>query len=438
MFSVSHQQPWRNWGRTEWAIPQSVVAPRGVDDVVDTVRAARRDKRTVKAVGAGHSFTGIAVADGIQLNLSNMRGLISVDVERSRATFAAGTHLHEIPALLQPYGLAMANLGDIDAQTLAGATSTGTHGTGIGFGGIATQIVGVTLVNGVGELLTVTEDEPELLQAVALGLGALGILVEITLQCVPTFALQAVETPEDLDDTVNGFLSNVAAHDHYEFYWFPHTTLALTKTNTRMPADTPASGPSQFRRYLDDELLSNKVFGALCYLGAYAPQTIPTIARTATSLLSPRTIVGQSASVFASSRTVHFREMEWAIPLESVPDAFREVKDLIEHTGLQVSFPIEVRAAAADDLMLSTASGRDTGYLAVHRYHRDRDQSYFDGVERIMTSYGGRPHWGKMHSRTARDFVDLYPRFGEFIDVRNKLDPDRLFHNSYLDTVLGR
>ncbi|MFW0791439.1 D-arabinono-1,4-lactone oxidase [Gordonia sp. CPCC 205333] len=430
---------WRNWGGTETADPVSVRRPRSETDVAELISDAREHGLTVKPIGAGHSFSGIAVAPGVQVTLENLRGLRSVDSQTGRVTLGAGTHLYEMPELLAPHGLAMPNLGDIDKQTLAGATSTGTHGTGVGFGGISTQIVAATLVDGTGTVRRIEESDRDL-KAVALGLGALGIVTEVTLQCVPAFTLTAVEAPGHVDEVLESFGDNVTRHDHYEFYWFPHTECTLTKTNTRGPADTPASGPGRIRRYIDDELLSNSMLGLLCGIGARWPQVVPTFNNIAGRALSPRTITDLSTKVFASERNVRFREMEYAIPLEAVPTAVREVRSMIERRGYRVSFPIEVRAAAADDLMLSTASGRVSGYIAAHRYSGDDatdSQKYFDDVEAIMIAHQGRPHWGKMNTRDADYLRSVYPKFDDFGKVRERFDPERVFSNPYLERVLG-
>ncbi|EGD54197.1 FAD-linked oxidoreductase [Gordonia neofelifaecis NRRL B-59395] len=413
--------------------------PQSVDELAAAVAAAAERGDTVKPVGSGHSFSEIAVAPGIQIGMSGFQGVRDVDTARKRITLGAGTHLHQIPAILEPLGLAMANLGDIDRQTVSGATSTGTHGTGGEFGGISTQIRGLTLVDGTGRVRTIGENDPDL-KAAALGLGALGVLTDVTLQLVDAFAIEAVESPADADETIDGFLDRVAAIDHYEFYWFPHTTRTLTKTNTRLPADTPASGPGRIRRYVDDELLSNGMFRILCTLSAKQPRVVPAINQLSGRALSARTYTDRSDKIFISSRDVRFREMEYAIPLESVPEALRELRATINRRKHKVSFPIEVRAAAADDLMLSTAGGRKSGYIAVHRYHRDdaRDsQAYFQDVEDIMTAHGGRPHWGKMHTRDAEYLRSVYPRFDDFLAVRNEFDPNRTFTNPYLQQTLG-
>ncbi|GAB10386.1 putative FAD-linked oxidase [Gordonia araii NBRC 100433] len=430
---------WENWARTESAAPSKVVTPGSVDELRTVVADAAEAGLTVKPIGAGHSFSGIGVPGGVQVRLDRLRGLVGSDPATDRVTLAAGTHLHEIPALLAPLGLAMPNLGDIDRQTISGATSTGTHGTGAKFGGISTQIVGATVIDGRGEIVRVEADDSDL-SAVALGLGALGVLVDVTLQCVPAFHLEAVETPGKFDETLAGWDESLASTDHYEFYWFPHTDCCSIKSNTRLPATAARSGPSKVRRYIDDELLSNKLFGALCAIGRRLPATVPTINQLSGRALSGRTIVDSSTDVFVSSRTVRFREMEYAIPVEAIPDALREVRAMIDRRGYRVSFPVEVRAAAADDLMLSTAAGRDSGYIAVHRYFKDDpadSDAYFADVEQIMTAHAGRPHWGKMHTRDAEYLRTVYPRFDEFLAVRDRYDPDRVFANDYLRRVLG-
>ncbi|WP_420795431.1 D-arabinono-1,4-lactone oxidase [Gordonia polyisoprenivorans] len=430
---------WRNWGGTAQCTPDAVHSPARIDDVVALVERAAQTHSTVKAVGAGHSFSPIAVAPQHQLDMSGLRGLVDVDVAARRVTLRAGTHLHELPALLGEHGLAMTNLGDVDRQTISGATSTGTHGTGIAFGGISTQIVGATLVSGTGEVVTVSEDDPDL-AAVALGLGALGILVDLTMQCVPAFSIRAEEYPLDADDAIDGFLERVETQDHHEFYWFPHTNCALAKTNTRLDGLVEPSGTGAVRRYIDDEILSNRVYGAVCALGSRLPAVVPAMSQLSGRVLSARTFTDRSDTVFVSSRTVRFREMEYAVPLEATPSALHELRKMIDRKRYRVSFPVEVRAAAGDDLMLSTASGGPRGYIAVHRYHHDDpadSAAYFADAEAIMTAHGGRPHWGKMHTRDAEYLRSVYPRFDEFLAVRDRFDPDRVFTNPYLHQVLG-
>lgn len=432
----SNTKHWRNWGRTESAAPTHVVHAVSIDDVVGTVQFAREHGLRVKAIGAGHSFSGIAVPDGIQLDVSGIDGLLAVD--GTRVTLGAGTNLYQLPALLDPLGLALENMGDIDRQTIAGATSTGTHGTGHLFGGLAKQLVAVTLVTAAGELLHISETEnADLWPAARLGLGALGILVEVTIQCVPSFLLHAVEKPEPLDDVLDNWMSRASAVDHFEFYWFPHTKTALTKTNTRLPLDAGAKPLSRFGAWFDDQFMSNHLFEATNRLGRLLPVTIKPQNWLGERLVAAREFRDVSHRVFAAERTVHFKEMEYALPREHIPAALRAIDELVEARGWRISFPVEVRCAAADDIWLSTGHGRESGYIAVHRYHRDDPTEYFEAVETIFRSFEGRPHWGKMHTRDADSLRGMYSQFDNFVAVRDRLDPERLFANAYTERVLG-
>jgi FAD-linked oxidoreductase len=429
---------WRNWARTESVKPVRVERPTTIGAVQRAVRGARRTGLRIKAVGAGHSFTGIAVATGVLLELDELSGIVSVDRDRQRVTLLGGTRLFDLPRLLRPHGLALTNMGDIDRQSISGAISTGTHGTGAEFGGISTQVVGLTLVTAEGDLLTIDQTQnTELLPAAALGLGALGIIVEVTLQCVTAFVLEAVEKPLPLGDVIRDLGEHVGGADHFEFYWFPGTRTAVTKTNRRAPASVVTRPLGAGRAFLDDTLMANGVFRVTCAAGAIVPAVVPGVNALAERLWSNREFSDQSHRVFATKRSVRFREMEYAVPADDVPEVLGEIDDLIEARGWRISFPIEVRFARADDLWLSTASGRATGYVAVHRYFRENHTEYFEAVEEIMTAHSGRPHWGKLHTLSAEPLAGLYPRHGDFVALRDRLDPERMFSNAYLDRVLG-
>ncbi|MFJ4044131.1 D-arabinono-1,4-lactone oxidase [Microbacterium sp. NPDC089987] len=436
--STDARRAWQNWGRTVRAHPRDVVTPTSVEEVCEIVATAGRSGRRVKAVGAGHSFTAIARADDVQMSLDGLSGLRSVDPARQTVTIGAGTRLHEIPALLAPLGLAMQNLGDIDTQSIAGAVSTGTHGTGARFRGIAAQIVGVTLVTGRGERMRVdAEHSPQLLPAVALGLGALGILVEVTVQCVPAFDLRARERAEPLAAVLDSLDARVRDADHFEFFWFPHTDVALTKTNTRVRAGDGRAPLKPVRRWFDETLMANGVFRATCALGKLVPAAVPTINRAAARLAGERSFSDVSSRVFATRRTVRFTEMEYALPIDQAVPAFLEVQEAITRGGWRITFPVEVRFAAADELWMSTAYQRPSAYIAVHRAVGEDPQPYFRAVEQIMRARGGRPHWGKLHGRTAADLAGEYPRFADFLTVRDDLDPQRVFANEHLERMLG-
>jgi len=434
---------WHNWGRVEHASPVHTAHPRSVDEVVAVVRAARDRALRVKAVGSGHSFTAVAATDGVLVELSGLTGLLAVDQARARVRLAAGTTLHEVAPLLAPYGLALQNMGDIDAQTIAGAVSTGTHGTGASYGGLAAQVVGARLVTADGAVLAIGdvpggEVNAELLPAVQLSLGALGILVEVTLQCVPAFLLRAVERPLPLEQVLDGLPELVVSADHVEFYWWPHTTTVMTKVNTRLPLETAHSAPPRWRTWLEKEVVENAALWAVSELGVLLPRAVPTVNRLATGVYGARTFTDSSSRVFTSPRRVRFRECEYALPVDALPEAVRALRDLIDREGWQVSFPVEVRVAAADDVWLSTAYQQPTGYVAVHRFWREDHLPYFRAVDALMRSMGGRPHWGKIHFQDAEELSGRYPRHRDFLAVRERLDPGRVFTNAYLDRVLGR
>ena len=395
----------------------------------------------VRCVGAGHSFTPIAVTDGVQIVLDTLRGIESVERNHdgsAQVTVLAGTRLRELTARLWDLGLAMTNLGDIDEQSVAGAISTGTHGTGVRFGGIATQVSALELMTADGQLLRCSGNEnTELFDAARVGLGALGVITRVTLNCVAAFALQAVEMPSTLTATLRGLESTVAGVDHFEFYWFPHTDRVLTKRNTRLLGDSVLKPLGKVRSYLDDELLSNTVFEGLNRAVTRMPALIPRLNAVSARALSAREYTDRSYRVFASSRTVKFVEMEYAVPVSEIAWVLREVDRWLERSMISVAFPVEVRFAAGDDIWLSTAYGRPTAYIAVHQYHRRDHREYFDAVEAICRSVGGRPHWGKLHSLGSAELRETYEHFDDFLRIRDSMDPTRLFDSDYLDHLLS-
>lgn len=429
---------WRNWGRCVTAHPESVAEPADEQGVVDVVSAAAAAGRTIRPVGAGHSFTPVAATDSVLLRSDRLTGVLRVDEATGEVTFAAGTRLADIPALLAPHHLAMENLGDIDRQTIAGAISTGTHGTGAAFTGLSGQVTGLRLVLADGSVVdTDGAHRPELFAAARLGLGAFGVLTRVRVRCVPEFLLAADEHPEPLGEVLADFERRITAADHVEFYHFPHTEVALVKANRRLPGPAPAAPLPRWRSLLDDEITSNGVFGATCALGAAAPALVPTINRVAARAVSIRRYTDRSAAVFTTPRRVRFREMEYGIDLEALPAALHRVRALIADRGWHISFPLEIRVAAADDIPLSTAYRRPTAYVAAHRFVAEPYAQYFLAVQEIMLGYGGRPHWGKLHSLDAARLRARYPRFDEVTALRRDVDPSGLFGNAYLDRVLG-
>lgn len=418
--------------------PAAVAHPSTTEEVADAIRQAADHGLTVKAVGSGHSFTPIAATDGLLLFLDRLTGIVSADTRTGLVTVRAGTYLHVLTRALWALGLALENQGDIDRQTISGALATGTHGTGARFAGLASGVRGLRIVLADGRIVDCdAEHDPELLEAARIGLGAFGIITELTLQCVPAFLLQAHEQPGTLSGVLDELDELVDRTDHLEFYWFPHTDRVLTKRNTRLPADAEPNPLPRWRAWLDDDLLSNTVFERINRIATARPALIPRINAISGRALSARTFTAPAYEVFASRRDVVFREMEYALPRAALPGVLAELKRITDRSDIRTPFPVEVRFAPADDMWLSTAHGRDSAYVAIHQYHRLDHRAYFEAFESVARSAHGRPHWGKLHGRSRADLEPEYPRMGDALAVRDRVDPERRFANAYLARVLG-
>jgi len=427
---------WQNWAGNQRARPRKTASPASAEEVAAAVKDAGRDGLTVRMAGTGHSFTPAAVTDGLLLRPDGLLAVRSVDARAGLVTVEAGCPLRNLNETLLRHGLSLANMGDIQEQTVAGAIQTGTHGTGRTVGAIAAQVAGLEVVLADGSVRTCSaERDPDLFRAALVGLGALGVATAVTFHVVPAFLLEAREAPMRWDEVLGRLDELTADNEHFEFYWFPHTEGCLTKRNN--PVGGAARPLPRFRRWRDDEFLANSVFGLTCRLGHAFPGVIKTVNGIAGKAIGARTYVQPAHQVFTSPRRVRFIEQEYAIARAHLPHALAEIRGLFATRTWRVSFPIEVRVTPADDLWLSTAHGRDSAYIALHVYHKSDHREYFREVEAVMTALGGRPHWGKLHTRDASYLAKVYPRFRDFVTMRNKLDPQRRFGNGYLTRVLG-
>ncbi|WP_035797602.1 D-arabinono-1,4-lactone oxidase [Kitasatospora mediocidica] len=429
---------WSNWAGNQSADPRQVVTPSSPDELAAVVRQAAEDGRTVKAVGSGHSFTAIASAgDGVLVRPDGLTAVRELDSAAGTVTVESGVPISRLNRLLATAGLSLTNMGDIEVQTVAGATSTGTHGTGRDSASLSAQIRAVEIVLADGSVRHCSPtEEPELFQGARLGLGALGLVSALTFGVEPAFLLTAHEQPMTFDRVIADFDDLTAVNEHFEFYWFPHTDRCSTKRNNRSRG--PAAPLPGFKAWLDDDFLSNTVWEGACRVGRAVPASIPAIAAVASRAWSERTYTDTAYKVFTSPRRVRFTEMEYAVPREAAVTVLRELKALVERSRWRISFPVEVRTAPADDLWLSTASGRDSVYIAVHLYRGTAEQGYFTAVEQLMTAHQGRPHWGKLHTRDADYLSGVYPHFADFTALRDRVDPERRFANDYLRRVLGK
>lgn len=429
---------WQNWSGRLRAEAARVLRPSCADEVAAAIVGAVSDGLRVRAAGSGHSFSEIAEPAGaVSLRMDRMDRVLDVDTATGQVRAQAGIGLHALNPELARHGLALANLGDIDRQTIAGATATGTHGTGARFGSLSTQICALTIVTADGSVKQCSaQQNPELFAAARVGLGALGVVTEVTLQCVPAFMLHSREVAMPLQRLLDELDGLVEANDHFEFFWFPHTRTALTRRWNRLPADTPAR-PVSPRRKRAAEMFETVAGNTLFSLAAAAPALTPAITRGVSAVFAGPEQIDVSHKVFASRRDIRFNEGEYGIPRAAIVATLREIIAWMDSHREKVTFPLEVRFVAADDIPLSPSHQRASAYVAFHQFHRMPYRRFFDSMEDILGAAGGRPHWGKMHRLDAAALRPRYPRFDEFVALRDELDPTGVFANAYLDRVIG-
>jgi len=416
-------ESWTNWAGNQTHEVVALEHPASVEELTAVITSAAANDERVKAVGSGHSFTGIALTDGRCLVLDRLNRVLDVDPSTGLVTVEAGITLATLNDVLADAGLAFPNLGDIDRQTISGAIATSTHGTGAEWGGLATFVDALTLVTADGATRHIDASDAELLSVARVGLGALGIVADVTLRCVPAFELHCTEAPVVLEQMIEAWEDAVAAHDHFEFWWVPSTEWVLTKANLRDGSTKPGWVPP-----MEDRVISRRGLTVLGLLGRWQPEGDRPHAITFSD---------RSDRIFCSPRETPFYEMEYAIPAELGMHALREVRHQIETHDWGIRFPVEVRITAADDVALSTATERPTVYIAVHEWDDRPYLEYFREVEAIMRELDGRPHWGKLHNRTAEQLAALYPKWDRFQAARRAFDPAGMFSNDYLDRVLG-
>jgi FAD-linked oxidoreductase len=427
---------WRNWAGNERAVAE-VVRPASAEEVAAVLASAVAAGRRVRPIGSGHSFSAIGVPEDVQLVCDRLTDIGPVS-DDGVVTVGAGTPMHRLNAELVRRGWSLTNLGDVDRQTLAGALATGTHGTGARFGGLATQVRALELVTPDGELVACdAARRPELFAAARVGLGALGVLTSVTLQTVPAFALRAVEGPGTLTAALEGFEELMTSCDHVEFHWFPHTDATLVRCNSRVPLEEGLAPLPRWRAVWDDEILANAAFAGVVAAGRRVPGLVPPLARLSAGALGARSWTDHAHRVFVSRRRVRFLEMEYAVPRADAVAVLTELRRVHEASDWRAAFPVDVRMAAGDDAPLSTASGRDTVYIAAHVPAGTDPGDWFAALESIAGEVGGRPHWGKLHGLGSAALQARYPRYDEFVALRDRLDPTGVLANAYLDRVLG-
>jgi L-gulonolactone oxidase len=426
---------WTNWAGDQRCSPAAIEHPGTREELGEVIRRAGERDLRVRASASGHSFSDVALTEGVMVRLDRLDRILEVDREAGTVKVEAGIVLRELNRRLDARDLAIENLGDIDRQTIAGAIATGTHGTGAELRSMSAQIEALELVGADGGSIEVDASDPSALAAARLSLGALGVIYAITVRVVPAFTLRRLDSPRPLGETLARLDELNEASDHFEFYVFPHTETALCRESRR--SDEPPSPRSPAAIYAQEVVLENWVGQLFVLAGRRFPGQAPRLARVASRGVGRSVKVDRSHRVFASERRIKFTEMEYGIPREHAAEAVRQALAVASRPEHHVAFPVEVRFVAADDVILSASHGRSTCYIAVHQDRRLDWRRYFREVEAVMESYGGRPHWGKRHFQTAETLAPRYPRWDEFQALRDRLDPHGRFANHYTDRVLG-
>jgi len=427
---------WVNWAGDQSCRPARIIRPRNREELAEVIGTATAAGEKVRVAASGHSFTEAALTSGTMLRLEALGGVQDADRSSGLVRVGGGTVIADLNDALADLGLAMENLGDIDRQTIAGAISTGTHGTGARLRNISAQVEGMELVLGDGSVRHLNAStDPELLRAARVGVGALGAISAVTLRCVAAFTLLRVDAPHSREEVLDSFSERADAHEHFELFTFPYSDLALVLERNR--SEEPPRPRGRGAAYLNDIVLENWALEALSATGKAIPRLIPALSRLAGRLASGSRTSDRSDRVFANERRVRFTEMEYALPREHGPEAARRVVEWVRSNRYPVFFPIEMRVSAGDDASLSMAHERESAYIAVHQYRGMEWRPYFEAVEAIMDEYGGRPHWGKRHFQTATTLAPRYPAWEEFQRARDHLDPGRVFNNDYTDRVIG-
>ncbi|MBK6510307.1 MAG: FAD-binding protein [Haliea sp.] len=420
--------PWRNWSGSQQCLPAARSAPATVAELQELIASA---KGTVRAVGAGHSFTPLVPTDGTIVSLSRISGLVSHDSQTRHATLWAGSRLGDIGQPLEDAGQALVNMPDIDEQTLAGCLATATHGTGAGIGCMSTFIEGLQLVDARGDLVDCdANNNPELFQAAKVSLGALGVITQVRLQNVAPYRLRRETVWRSFEEMLELADSMAEQHRNFEFYYIPFSGMGFTDVHDITDEPLGSTEKIDSNESVQDLKLARDWLQG-------SPKLRELVLSSIVKTLDDEVMVESSWKNYASERNVRFNEMEYHLPRELGLQALREVRTALETQHPEVFFPIEVRFIKGDDIWLSPFHQRDTCSIAVHRYFEEDYKPYFKTIEPIFRKYEGRPHWGKLNTLQREDFRKLYPRWDDFVEVRRTVDPNGRFLNPYLAGLFG-
>ena len=439
MFSIKNWregQKWTNWSESYLSAPSRFYAPQSVDEVCEIVKEHVLLKRTIRVTGAAHSFSPVAMPEQSALTLHNLRGLISVNNEATTATFYGGTYLYEVGPLLAAYGLALMNMGDIQQQTLAGAISTGTHGTGVTLGSFASMVTRWGIVTGEGDYIEYERDENPLSEALHISVGMLGILVTVTIQVVPLYSLAFTSERNDFYTEVQQFQQTIRQHRNVEWFYFPGSEKIQVK---KMKQIAPTKQP-KLQKIIDqakNQALENGLFYIASEICKLKPSFSMAVSKLSSNLVGGDARTGFSYEIYPSPRSVKFVETEYAIPVESFEACMEEVHAMFLRKEFDVHFPIECRTTAGEMGYLSPTQGKESAFIAFHMYKGMNEVPYFNWVRTLMEKNQGRPHWGKINHYNKDNIEQFYPNASKFNEQRKQLDPYDVFSTSYFKRIFS-
>ena len=429
-------EKWMNWSRNIVATPEYFHYPESISEIQQIVDSCRIRGKTLRVVGAGHSFSPVAKPDDEALSLDRMQGLLSIDRTASEATFWAGTYLYKAAPLLASVGMALENMGDIQEQTIAGAISTGTHGTGKAFGSLSSQVVAWTWIDGTGTVRHHRRDDDDLSKAISLSLGMLGVLIKVTIRTVPLYSLAVTNERRDFQDAMTEWDLNISKHRHLEWFYFPGVDTVQVKKMDQVSL-VKKSFSSKSIDLFKNGMIETVGFKAISELVRLRPRFSRIMTKFAATNIPTGVSEGYYHEIFPSPRLVKFTECEYAIPLESFEACMQEMHEFLKAHPFYVHFPIECRVTAGEDAFLSPTQGKESAFLAFHMYKGMDNRPYFKWVQSIMKKYGGRPHFGKMNNLNAKEMESLYPNLDRFNEIRQENDPENVFYTRYFRNLIG-
>lgn len=438
MFSVKDwidKSKWQNWAGNVKGMPTQSILPSDVKQLSNLIWNSQKQHKTIRVTGAAHSFSPVAKPDDIAISLHNMRGLIEIDPESKEATFWAGTYLYEIGPILEQFGLALANMGDIQQQTIAGAISTGTHGTGVSLGSLSSQIVKWGFVDGLGNYHEHTRGDDDLSKVLHISLGLLGVLVKVTMKTVPLYSLKYQSLHYPFTEANQLWSTMIREYRHVEWYYFPGEEQIQIKIMDQIPI-VKQTRKSKKIEDLKTSIVENGLLFIVSELCKRQPKMTKWVSHLASKTVPTGIKEGLCYEIFPSARNVKFLEMEYAIPLENFQECMQEIHFTLKSYPFKVHFPIECRTMMGESGILSPTQGKESAYLAFHMYKGMDEKDYFRWVQSLMKRYDGRSHWGKMNVLTKERILELYPEYPLFLNIREKYDPENVFVTNYFKSLI--